>query len=156
MFFCFFPLQKYPVAVIEHNLIILLKMPTPPFFWKTNTKFDPTKLVILTYDEGNGVRAVQAAFWYSLALWVKRVDGLKITKELSKNHSIFAPPFFCFDIVPSGQLHIPSRAARQQRSSEAVCSVSWRAMARFLCTHSDLAGTRTRASRAWICCVIFT
>jgi hypothetical protein len=51
-------------------------------------------LVILTYDEGNGVGAVQAAFWYSLALWVKRVDGLKITKELSKNHSIFAPPFF--------------------------------------------------------------
>ena len=34
--FLFFPLQKYPVAVIEHNLIILLKMPRPllPFFEK--------------------------------------------------------------------------------------------------------------------------
>ena len=99
--FLFFSASKIP-AIIEHNLIILLKMPTPPFFvnkhqiWP-NKIVKVFKLVILTYDEGNGVRTVQAVFWYSLALWVKRVDGLKITKELSKNYSIFAPPFFCFD-----------------------------------------------------------
>ena len=33
-----------------------------------------------TYNEGDGVGREQAVLQYSLALWVKRVDGLKITK----------------------------------------------------------------------------
>ena len=82
--FLFFSVSKIP-AIIEHNLIILLKMPTPPFFCKqtpnlTQQNCQGFKLVILTYDEGDCVRAVQAVLWYSLALCVKRVDGLKITK----------------------------------------------------------------------------
>ena len=60
-------------------------MPTPPFFvnkhqiWP-NKIVKVFKLPILTYDEGDGVRAVQAVLQYSLALCVKRVDGLKIAE----------------------------------------------------------------------------